>query len=224
MTARKNVSKIGLTAALVITGSGIGAPLATAAPDAPAAEAPAATPDSPNTGTDTREVKTPEDTDAATGSLEGLTEGAGQAGAQEGVGEDNDSAATADSDDAAEAAAQVLKAQNEWRAKNGASELKENKQLAEGAQKWADELAKSGKFEHDPALKENNFSTSENLYTTTSPELDPNAPIDAWDKSEGHHKNMVDAEVNSTGIGIAKGENGEWIVVARYADEAKLEG
>lgn len=91
----------------------------------------------------------------------------------------------------------------------------QNSQIQNGAQAWADEMARTGVVKHDPHIHDVDSSLYENIHITTNPNLTAKGVVNSWAGSPGHRKNML-AATNQMGVGIARGSNGTWYVVARY--------
>lgn len=109
--------------------------------------------------------------------------------------------------------------------------------LAAQAQRYAETLAKSGRFEHAPGVEE-----GENLYWFEDPEQERPAaeasegwyaekadyrygevPARAGRKMVGHYTQMVWRETREVGIGLAQSKHGLY-VVARYAPAGNIVG
>lgn len=93
--------------------------------------------------------------------------------------------------------------------------VSQNSQIQKGAQDWANEMARTGVIKHDPHIHDVDSSLYENIHITTNPNLTAEEVVNSWAGSPGHRKNML-AGTNQMGVGIAKGSNGTWYVVARY--------
>lgn len=91
----------------------------------------------------------------------------------------------------------------------------QNSQIQKGAQAWADEMARTGVIKHDPHIHDVDSSLYENIHVSTYPNLTAKDVVNSWAGSPGHRKNML-AATNQMGVGIARGSNGTWYVVARY--------
>lgn len=114
---------------------------------------------------------------------------------------------------------QIVKETNNFRVENSTDpvviETFQNPQIQQGAQSWADNMARTGVIKHDPHLHDEDLSLSENIHVTNSPVLVAKDVVDSWASSPGHRKNML-VDTNQMGVGISHGNNGNWYVVARY--------
>lgn len=108
---------------------------------------------------------------------------------------------------------------NQHRKANGTAPLTYNYTIERDAQRWADYLAATGDFFHDPELGTTyRYVYAENIYRIRGTRLTANHAMQGWLNSPGHRANMLNPGYSLSGIGIAQGKNGSWIVVARYAD------
>ncbi|MEJ4113509.1 CAP domain-containing protein [Corynebacterium kroppenstedtii] len=105
--------------------------------------------------------------------------------------------------------ANILKQTNAVRAKNHVAPLKV-KANDNGAQRWAEHMANTGKFYHDSHGVQTQFF-AENIYQGPVSQA-----VDAWEHSSGHFQNMVNPKYRYLGVGIAKGRNGQTYVVQRF--------
>ena len=94
------------------------------------------------------------------------------------------------------------------------SKVFENQQLNNASQAWADEMARTGNFSHDPNLGAAG-AKSENIFKSNRQHLTAGDVVNAWGNSPGHQRNMLDG-INEMGTGVAQDANGNWYVVARY--------
>jgi uncharacterized protein YkwD len=107
--------------------------------------------------------------------------------------------------------------------------VKPDRRLDKAAQKYAEFLARTGKFDHDAdgrncgqraiAAGFDARVVCENLYACevpggiTSDDLAA-AAVDGWMKSPGHRKNLLDGRVSAIGIGVANDQAaGKYVVV-----------
>jgi len=137
--------------------------------------------------------------------------------------------------------ARVLAMHNLERARMGVAPLRWDPALATAAQRWADQLAATGRFEHAP---ENRFMPEgENLWAGTKGYYGPEAMVDAWIREKRYFQRGVFPNNSTTGnvedvghytqlIWRATGEVGcaraasarEDILVCRYADAGNYMG
>lgn len=114
---------------------------------------------------------------------------------------------------------QIVNETNNFRINNDPDpviiKVSQNSQIQNGAQAWADEMARTGVVKHDPHIHDVDSSLYENIHITTNPNLTAKGVVNSWAGSPGHRKNML-AATNQMGVGIARGSNGTWYVVARY--------
>jgi Cysteine-rich secretory protein family len=126
--------------------------------------------------------------------------------------------------------ARLLEAHNAERARLGMKPLIWNRELASNAGLWAEQLAKTGGFEHAPQSKE-----GENLWAGTKASYTPEDMVGAWidEKSMylpgkfpavsatgnwldvGHYTQLIWWNTTSVGCALATGEK-EDVLVCRY--------
>jgi Cysteine-rich secretory protein family len=130
--------------------------------------------------------------------------------------------------------AAFLEVHNTARAAAGAAPLQWSDNLAAYAQQWANELAKSGKFEHRP---NNRYGENLATYSTNAP---PEFAARLWlsekkdyhgerieartFKKFGHYTQMVWATSTHVGYGVARTANGMTVVVANYDPPGNMQG
>lgn len=127
----------------------------------------------------------------------------------------------------------VLAAHNLERARLGIAPLAWDRKLVESAQRWADHLAASGRFEH---AKGGSWAPQgENLWAGTRGYYSPEAMVDAWVREKRHFRqgtfpnNSLTGDVEDVGhytqlvwretgrVGCARAASGsEDILVCRY--------
>ncbi|MEU1514198.1 CAP domain-containing protein [Streptomyces sp. NPDC005811] len=117
----------------------------------------------------------------------------------------------------AQAAAEVLALVNEERAKVGCSAVSANSSLAELAEKFSDDMAARGFFDHtdpdgltpwDRAEKAGISSLGgENI---ARGQADAAAVMEAWMNSPGHKANILNCDFKTLGVGVHFGSGGPW--------------
>ncbi|MFI7503072.1 CAP domain-containing protein [Streptomyces sp. NPDC049687] len=117
----------------------------------------------------------------------------------------------------AQAAAEVLKLVNEERAKVGCSALSANSALSELAEKFSDDMAARGFFDHtdpdgltpwDRAAKAGISDLGgENI---ARGQADAAAVMEAWMNSPGHKANILNCDFKTLGVGVHFGSGGPW--------------
>lgn len=135
----------------------------------------------------------------------------------------------------------VLASHNAERAKLGISPLRWDPALAASAQRWADHLAATGRFEHAPENAK--APEGENLWAGTKGYYAPEAMVDAWVREKkyfrpgvfpdnsttgrvedvGHYTQLVWRETGEVGCARATSAE-EDILVCRYADAGNYIG
>lgn len=135
----------------------------------------------------------------------------------------------------------VLAAQNRERASVGVEPLTWDPELAASAQRWADYLAATGKFEHAPENR--NAPEGENLWAGTRGYYAPEAMAAAWIREKrhfkpgrfpdnsttgrvedvGHYTQVVWRDTGSVGCATAASSR-EDILVCRYSDAGNYRG
>lgn len=135
----------------------------------------------------------------------------------------------------------VLVAQNRERLELGLHALRWNDSLAQSAQRWADYLASSGRFEHSP--EDEKHPEGENLWAGTKGYYSPEAMVDAWVREKRYFHAGVFPNNSSTGrvedvghytqlvwratsdVGCAKASDAqEDILVCRYSEAGNYIG
>jgi len=135
----------------------------------------------------------------------------------------------------------VLAVHNQERSVLGLEPLRWEPALAQSAQRWADYLAQSGRFEHAPESA--GAPQGENLWAGTKGFYSPEAMVDAWAREKrffrqgtfpdnsvtnkvqdvGHYTQMVWRATRQ--VGCAKATHGnEDILVCRYAEAGNYVG
>jgi uncharacterized protein YkwD len=130
--------------------------------------------------------------------------------------------------------AAFLEVHNKARAAVGAPPLAWSARLAAHAQDWANQLARSGKFEHRP-----NNPYGENL-AAYSAAYAPEFGARLWLGEQkdyhgevidsrnfhrfGHYTQMVWRKTTHVGYGMARQANGIWILVANYDPPGNVQG
>lgn len=108
----------------------------------------------------------------------------------------------------------LLNLHNKERADRRMSLLQLDQTLSDAAQKYAEEMARTGKFEHGNVAKRIGsgwMAYGENIAMgqTSNEEV-----MNDWMDSIGHKRNILNKNFQLIGIGIAKNSNGEiyWVV------------
>lgn len=126
----------------------------------------------------------------------------------------------------------ILRETNQFRRREGRSELRVNPQLSRAAQKFAAYLARTDKFSHTAdgrqpsdrvsaegyryCLVLENIAYRFNSTGFTSAALAQGFVSD-WEHSPGHRKNLLDADVDEIGIGVAHSpETGRYYAVQDF--------
>ena len=138
-------------------------------------------------------------------------------------------------------ALRILSAHNQERQDLGLEPLSWNPALAQSAQRWADYLASSGRFEHAP---ENRFAPEgENLWAGTKGYFAPEAMVGAWVREKrffregvfpdnsttgrvadvGHYTQLVWRATTQVGCAQSTGAS-EDVLVCRYAEAGNYRG
>lgn len=98
---------------------------------------------------------------------------------------------------------------NQARLRNGRTPLSWSSQLGSDSLQWSQHLARTGTFEHTTKNVRGNLYTCSGCTT-------PTGAVEAWLKSPGHRRNLLNTRATSMGIGIAQNTKGEWIVTQRF--------
>lgn len=135
----------------------------------------------------------------------------------------------------------ILSPHNRERLALGLQPLRWNERLAQSAQRWADYLATTGRFEHAPENR--NAPEGENIWAGTRGYYAPEAMVDAWVREKrnfrpgvfpynsttgnvedvGHYTQMVWRSTNEVGCAEAANAN-EDILVCRYSEAGNYIG
>lgn len=116
---------------------------------------------------------------------------------------------------------------NVWRKQHGnLPQLKYNVNIYNDAQKWANHLAATGEFRHDPELATNpkfKYVYAENIYYMRGGDINSQRVVKGWENSAGHRDNMANPEWNMSAVGVAQSRDGGWYVVARYTSQERFD-
>lgn len=135
----------------------------------------------------------------------------------------------------------VLDAHNRERATLGVKPLRWNVELEQSAQKWANHLARTGRFEHAPDRLVD--PQGENLWAGTTGYFGPEAMVDAWIREKrnfkpgvfpnnsktgdvhdvGHYTQLIWRDTGEVGCAKAAGSR-EDVLVCRYAEAGNYIG
>ncbi|MGW0577457.1 CAP domain-containing protein [Streptomyces sp. NPDC002920] len=116
-----------------------------------------------------------------------------------------------------QAAAQVLKLVNEERAKVGCSALSANSSLSDLAEKFSDDMAARGFFDHTDPDGLTPWDRAEKAGITelggeniARGQADAAAVMEAWMNSPGHKANVLNCDFKTLGVGVHFGSGGPW--------------
>lgn len=135
----------------------------------------------------------------------------------------------------------ILLSHNVERARMGVEPLEWSPELAESAQRWADYLAATGRFEHAPENHAN--PEGENLWAGTPGYFSPEAMVNAWVREKqyfrpgvfpnnsttgrvqdvGHYTQVIWRDTGEVGCARARGVR-EDVLVCRYAQAGNYRG
>ncbi|SHM70799.1 CAP domain-containing protein [Gracilibacillus kekensis] len=109
----------------------------------------------------------------------------------------------------------VIELTNEARSENGAQELNLDKRLADVAQTKSEDMAENNYFSHTSPTYGSPFDMLKQFgvdYTKASENIaagqqSPESVVQGWLNSEGHRKNLLDAEVTHIGVGYTSDGN-----------------
>ena len=112
---------------------------------------------------------------------------------------------------------EIIQLTNELRQENGAAALEKDDLLMQAAQVRAEEMAATTTYAHtrpdgsryttvtDCPYVAENINRISQLYLEQQSKKLADAAVDSWAHSEGHLKNMLNAQAASIGVGIARG-------------------
>lgn len=109
---------------------------------------------------------------------------------------------------------------NAQRRSQGIRPLQYNQTIQNDSQRWADHLARTGEFRHDPELGTTyRYVYGENIFRVTGGGgVSAQQAFEGWMNSPGHRANMLNPAYNMSGVGVSHDGKRTWYVVARYAD------
>jgi uncharacterized protein YkwD len=127
---------------------------------------------------------------------------------------------------------QILTATNQFRKEEKRGELKENTSLAKAAQAFAEFMARTDKYSHEADGKDPGQRVADAGYQAcivaeniafeyssagfTTEEL-AKGFIEGWKKSPPHRKNLLDADVDEIGVGVAhSSQSGKYYAVQNF--------
>jgi SCP/PR1 family protein len=113
----------------------------------------------------------------------------------------------------------IINETNKFRVQQGKRPLQANKALNEEAQRRADKMAQNLEAKHYglAPLQSQHGLVAENIWGT-SRQVTPQDAVTSWANSEGHRRNLLHEDMNNVGIGMAKGSDNVWRVVAIYSE------
>lgn len=134
----------------------------------------------------------------------------------------------------------IVQRTNTFREKQGRQPVEPDDQLTEAAQYFADYMARTGRYGHTADSKRPSERAaahgyafclvSENIaYQFNSAGFESNALaekfVTGWRESPGHRKNMLDPDVQHTGVAVAQADNGTWYAVQMFGrpESARIE-
>ncbi|TFE66089.1 hypothetical protein A7Q09_01850 [Methylacidiphilum sp. Yel] len=107
---------------------------------------------------------------------------------------------------------------NRFRKDQYLSALNLSPELNEISQQWAEHIAQERKLVHrslnslkEITRREGWSLINENLHYSTEG-ADPEETVEAWKKSPGHRKNLLDDNIQIAGIGVAFADNAGYVV------------
>jgi uncharacterized YkwD family protein len=110
---------------------------------------------------------------------------------------------------------EVIDLTNKEREKNGLSSLKSDSELSNVAQVKSEDMVKKDYFSHTSPTYGSPFEMMENFgieYSTAAENIaagqkSPEAVVNAWMKSAGHRKNILNKQVTHIGVGISQDQS-----------------
>jgi len=137
--------------------------------------------------------------------------------------------------DPGDVAARVLTLTNEFRSQEKRGKVVVNQRLAAAARDFAAYMASTGQFSHeaggttpvdrarrhgyDHCIVLENIAYRYSSAGFATREL-AQGMVEGWEKSPGHRRNMLDADVTEIGIGIARGKPGHYYAVQMFGRPA----
>ncbi|MBM7586587.1 putative YkwD family protein [Bacillus pakistanensis] len=110
---------------------------------------------------------------------------------------------------------EVIDLTNKEREKNGLSSLKSDSELSNVAQVKSEDMVNKDYFSHTSPTYGSPFEMMENFgieYSTAAENIaagqnSPEAVVNAWMKSSGHRKNILNKQVTHIGVGISQDQS-----------------
>lgn len=107
---------------------------------------------------------------------------------------------------------------NAFRAAEGRSQVRLDDALNPVSQEWAAKLAGMGRLQHRSIANMQEIqgvngygAFNENLFMTSGTAA-PDDAVEAWKKSPGHRRNLLQQNIDRIGIGVAEGSGGTFVV------------
>lgn len=134
----------------------------------------------------------------------------------------------------------AVTAHNEYRQRHQVAPLKHNQDLSAFAQKWADHLASSGAFQHNPNRDFKGNVLGENIamkWSSGGEDYNGYEPVEQWysevskysfsagsGPGTGHFTQVVWKDSSEVGMGRAQARDGKWIIVGNYLPAGNMMG
>ncbi|GEM_PF-1694298 len=112
---------------------------------------------------------------------------------------------------------ELIDATNSYRISQGRRPLTPTAYLNGTAQSWADTMARTGAYGHNPAIIARTVQVrAENIIMMTGP-YSTQRSMDAWINSPGHRDNLLDPSYTKIGVGIATTPDGRTYAVQNFS-------
>lgn len=112
---------------------------------------------------------------------------------------------------------ELIDATNSYRISQGRRPLTPTSYLNGTAQNWADTMARTGSYRHNPAIRAHTVQVRGENILFMPGQYSAQRSVDAWITSPGHRDNMLDPSYTKIGVGIATTPDGITYAVQNFS-------